>query len=132
MSLNGSAGVWPNKTTTYTVIAVGPGGTNSASATVTVTGRTRTALPTAASATVLSPILIQSAEITGPGRLQINFTAQAGRLYEIQASTDQRVWLMVGHVTAMGQSASFVAGVGDYQWRFYRVVLDQSGVLPGQ
>lgn len=135
VSLSGNAGVWPSMTTTYSVVATGPGGTNSASATVTVSGSSLAGLPTTTPATAPMPepsglpaVVIESKRIVGPGRFQISFTAQVGQGYDILVSTDERLWLTVGSVTATGPMMTFVdAGAAGFPWRFYRVVQHPPG-----
>lgn len=137
VSLNGSAGVWPNATTTYTVTATGPGGTSSASATVTVSGGALASLRDPGSAMSPTPgtpvIRIEGYRRAGPGLFQLCFSAQPGQTYQVQSSTNSHDWMTLGGVTAANEDASFIdASTAGYPKRFYRVIQQARGVTTAQ
>lgn len=71
----------------------------------------------------LAPVLEPGLEFSAAG-WQIGFTTEAGRTYEVEASTDLHTWSPIGTVLGTGQTLQFLdTDKAQYPARFYRLKL---------
>ena len=136
--MDGSRAVFPGATTTYRLVAEGPGGTAEASATVTVTQPPPPPTPTAASTKEDFSVVIprelgdvffdyDKNEINEAGRGTL--TRNADKLKQLLADYPTAVVTLEGHCDERG-SAEYNLGLGDSRALAAADFLRQLGVSP--
>ncbi len=92
--------------------------------TLTVTGPEGTDTRVAVGFIGVSPPLLTTVRIMPDGAIGFDLLGQAGRSYDLQASTNLTTWTTLTNLTATNATTSFRDGpVTNQPWRFYRAVV---------